>query len=52
MLLIIKISGGAKKRAHGARVGGVAFSGDGAWVASVGTADKTLVIWKARERTP
>ena len=30
----------------------VAFSGDGAWVASVGTADKTLVVWRARERTP
>ena len=40
------------RRAHGARVGAVAFSGDGAWVASVGTADKTLVVWRARERTP
>ena len=39
-------------RAHGARVGAVAFSGDGAWVASVGTADKTLVVWRARERKP
>ena len=38
------------RRAHGARVGGVAFSGDGAWVASVGTADKTLVVWKTSER--
>ena len=41
----------AARRAHGARVGAVAFSGDGAWVASVGTADKTLVVWRARERT-
>ena len=49
---VVRAAPGAKRRAHGARVGGVAFSGDGAWVASVGTADKTLVIWKARERTP
>jgi microtubule-associated protein-like 6 len=49
---VVRAAPGAKERAHGARVGGVAFSGDGAWVASVGTADKTLVIWKARERTP
>ena len=41
------------RSAHGARVGAVAFSGDGAWVASVGTADKTLVVWRAREvQTP
>jgi microtubule-associated protein-like 6 len=49
---VVRAAPGAKRVAHGARVGGVAFSGDGAWVASVGTADKTLVIWKARERTP
>ena len=31
-----------------ARVGAVAFSGDGAWVTLGGNGDKTLVVWRAR----
>ena len=39
-------AGEKKHQAHGGRVKDVQFSGDNAWVASVGGGDGTLLVWK------
>tara|TARA_B110000977_G_scaffold145099_1_gene184159 strand:+ start:2157 stop:5144 length:2988 start_codon:yes stop_codon:yes gene_type:complete len=37
-----------REKAHGSRVGDVKFSSDSKWVATVGTLDKSLMIWRIR----
>jgi microtubule-associated protein-like 6 len=45
---VVRSAPGRKLAAHGARVGAVAFSLDGEWVASAGTADQTLIVWRTQ----